>query len=49
VNFNLFVLRFRNLDGDTYWIDLAQDTDRWGTFECGNEPSGYIKCRAFLV
>jgi hypothetical protein len=24
------------------WIDLAQDTD--GCCECGNEPSGSVKC-----
>jgi len=32
------------------WIDLAQDRDRWraGTCECGNEPSGSIKCGEFL-
>ena len=28
------------------WIDLAQDTDRWR--ECGDEPSGCIKCDEFL-
>ena len=31
------------------WIDLAQDRDRWrDTYECGNEPSGYIKFGGFL-
>jgi hypothetical protein len=32
------------------WIELAQDRDRWraGTCECGNEPSGSIKCGEFL-
>jgi hypothetical protein len=28
------------------WIELAQD--RAGTCECGNEPSGFIKCGEFL-
>ena len=28
------------------WIGLAQDRDRWR--ECGNEPSGSVKCRDFL-
>jgi hypothetical protein len=27
------------------WIELAQDRDK---FECGNEPSGSIKCGEFL-
>jgi hypothetical protein len=27
------------------WIELAQDRD---TCECGNEPSGYVKCGEFL-
>jgi len=30
------------------WIGLAQDRDRWRTVECGNEPSGYVKCGEFL-
>jgi hypothetical protein len=35
--------------GDTDWIEQAQDWDRWwGTCECGNEPSGSIKCEEFL-
>jgi hypothetical protein len=29
----------------TEWIDLAPDR---GTCECGNEPSGSIKCGEFL-
>jgi hypothetical protein len=30
------------------WIELAQDRDRWWVLgECGNEPSGSIKCREF--
>jgi hypothetical protein len=35
-------------DGCTDWIDLAQDRDRWSCCECGNEPSGTIKCVEFL-
>ena len=31
------------------WIGLAQDRDRWRTLvECGNEPSGSMKCGEFL-
>jgi hypothetical protein len=31
------------------WIDLDQDRDRMvGCFECGNEPSGSIKCGEFF-
>ena len=31
------------------WIGLAQDRDGWRTLgECGNEPSGSIKCGEFL-
>jgi len=30
------------------WIGLAQDRDRWRTRECGNEPSGSVKCGEFL-
>jgi hypothetical protein len=31
------------------WIRLAQDRDRWWTLvECGNEPSGSVKCGEFL-
>jgi hypothetical protein len=31
------------------WIDLAQVRERWrGACECGNEPSGSIKCGEFL-
>ena len=36
--------------GGVDWIDLAQDRDWWdaGSCECGNEPSGSIKCGEFL-
>jgi len=35
--------------GGMDWIDIAQDRYRWrGTYECGNEPSGYKKCGEFL-
>jgi hypothetical protein len=30
------------------WIELAQYRDRWRAGECGNEPSGSIKCGEFL-
>ena len=30
--------------GGMDWIELAQDR---GTYECGNEPSGSIKCGEF--
>jgi len=31
------------------WIELAQDKGQVAdTCECGNEPSGYIKCEEFL-
>jgi len=31
------------------WIELAQDRVQVaGTYECGNEPSGSIKCIEFL-
>jgi hypothetical protein len=35
--------------GDMDWIKLAKDRDLVaGTCECGNEPSGSIKCGEFL-
>jgi hypothetical protein len=34
--------------GGMDWIELAQDRDRAGTCECGNEPSGSIKCGEIL-
>ena len=34
--------------GGTDWIILAQDRDRWWARECGNEPSGSIKCEELL-
>jgi len=30
------------------WIELAQDRQVASTCECGNEPSGSIKCGEFL-
>ena len=34
--------------GGMVWIKLAQDRDRWqAPCECGNEPSGSIKCGEF--
>jgi hypothetical protein len=30
------------------WIELAQDRQMAGNCECGNEPSGSIKCGEFL-
>jgi hypothetical protein len=30
------------------WIELAQDMDRWRAIcDCGNKPSGFIKCGEF--
>ena len=35
--------------GGMDWIDLARNRDRWrGLCECGNEPSGSIKCGEVL-
>jgi hypothetical protein len=34
--------------GGMDWIDLAQNRNRWRACECGNEPSGSIKCGEFL-
>ena len=35
--------------GGIGWIELAEDRGQVaGNCECGNEPSGYIKCRKFL-
>ena len=37
--------------GHVDWIGLAQDRDGWRKLEaceCGNEPSGSIKCGEFL-
>jgi hypothetical protein len=35
--------------GCVNWIGLAEDRDRWrAIFECGDEPSGSIKCGEFL-
>ena len=35
--------------GDMDWIQLAQDREHvTGTYKCGNEPSGSIKCEEFL-
>jgi hypothetical protein len=37
---------FRKWDvGGVDWVELAQVA---GTYECGNEPSGSIKCEEFL-
>ena len=30
------------------WIGLGQDRERWRMLECGNEPSGSVKCGEFL-
>jgi hypothetical protein len=34
--------------GYTDWIGLAQDRQVADACECGNEPSGSVKCREFL-
>jgi len=41
---------FKKWDGRGMdWIELAQDRDRWRVIcECGNVPSGSIKCGEFL-
>jgi hypothetical protein len=40
---------FRKWDGSMYYIYLAQDRGQMtGACECGNEPSGSIKCGEFL-
>jgi len=36
------------LGGGMNWIDLAQDRNRWGSCECGKEPSGSVKCGEFI-
>jgi hypothetical protein len=30
------------------WIELVKDRDKWGTCECGNEPSVSVKCGEYL-
>jgi hypothetical protein len=34
--------------GVTDWIELTQDRQVAGNCECGDEPSGSIKCEGFL-
>jgi len=34
--------------GGMDWFDLAQDRDMAGARECGNKPSGSIKCGEFI-
>ena len=34
--------------GGVDWIELAQNRELAGTCDCGNEPSGSIKCGEFL-
>jgi hypothetical protein len=34
--------------GGTDWVKLLQEGRTAGTCECGNEPSGSIKCGEFL-
>ena len=34
--------------GGLDWIELAQDNGQVDNCECGNEPSGSIKCKEFL-
>ena len=42
---DLLIVGYGGMD----WIDLVQNTDRLaGSCECGNEPSGSIKCEEFL-
>jgi hypothetical protein len=36
---------WRGRMGGVDWIGLAQDKDKWySCCECGNEPSGSVKC-----
>jgi len=45
IKMNLQEVGCRGMD----WIELAQDRDReLCTCECGNEPSGSMKCGEFL-
>jgi len=32
--------------GQSLWLRIGQEA---GSFECGNEPSGYTKCGEFLI
>ena len=41
-------LIFKIKDGGFDCVDIAQDMDKWGCYECGNDPSGSIKCGCFL-
>ena len=43
-----WILKWMWWGGGVYWIDLAQDWNVAGACECGNEPSGSIKCGEFL-
>jgi hypothetical protein len=43
---NIILKRFsEKLNGGMDWTDLTQVA---GSCECGNEPSGFIKCGEFL-
>jgi hypothetical protein len=39
---------FKKWEGEYDLVQLAQDRQLAGTCECGNEPSGSIKCGEFL-
>jgi len=39
---------FKKWVGEMDWINLAQQGQVTGSFECSNELSGSIKCKEFL-
>ena len=41
-------MNFQKLLWGMNWLGLVQDRDRWRACECGNVPSGSIKCEEFL-
>jgi hypothetical protein len=39
---------FKKWNGDMDWIGMAQDSSRWGSYECGDERAGSIQSGEFL-